>query len=121
MKRVICLLLIVVLMAACVVGCDSKEDNEHMLPLVSLWYEQVMRNMDYYGFVVNYGEIITEEEFQELKKLHLTTRGVESSEICILHTMKDGTRELLILEPLDTAYEEFEIVDIRLLPKELGE
>lgn len=117
MNRIICLFMIVVLMVTCVLGCNAEDDNVNKLNSIGVWYRQVMSNMDYHGFISNYGKIITQEEFQDLQKLHQTNR-TESSEVCMIHTYKDGTRELLILQPVDAEYLEFKIVDIQILPKD---
>ena len=112
------------LLALYLPGCQKQTEvpeNPNAKTLIEhiTWFPLVM-GMDYDGFVANYDEILTEQEFKELWMRYPLEGEGDLSEICIRQTLRDGSQILLVFQPADSAWEKFTLVDIEIFPKETG-
>lgn len=87
-------------------------DEKSLSGLNSLYHLTV--GVDYEMFQANFGDVVSEDFYNELADLY-EANGDGTSEVCLLHTLENGTRVLLVLEMEDGYWSQFSIKTIEIL------
>lgn len=96
-------------------GLETQNEvvSEKTLSGLNAWYSLTIGLDDYEMFQASYRDIITEDFYSELSKLY--ERNKRETNVCLLHTLSDGTRVLLTLEFEDSYWTQFRIKSIEIL------
>lgn len=73
-----------------------------------------VRSFNFESVQGEYGEAISEEIYQQLRDL-FSGDDYSSMEPCVLRTLNDGTRILIVFQPRNLNWTEFEIKDVIIL------
>ena len=112
-RRYICFVSLLLLFLS---GCHKSPEQSNILPPEGhmTWFPLQM-NMDYDGFVSNYGDILSEEEFNELAR-HWTFPTTDfDADICVRYALDDGTEVTLVLGATEDGWEKLMVTDIEVI------
>ena len=108
-----------VLLAGCMLAATfaivypRSEKTRFSPEQVDIWYKMSIED-SYDMFEGNFGNVISEREYTQLQELYEKNPDFKS-EVCVVHTMNDGTMVFLRLQT--TNYEDYTIGSIDIAAK----
>lgn len=122
MRRNAGIILAIFILSVALVSYNEEISEKH-IDVLPTWYRLTLE-MGYDGFVSNWGDSITEDEFNRLVEAYneLEKSGKTlKSELCILETLPNGKQILVYLEPVINEKAEYTIKKIEFVKLELDD